>query len=46
MMAPNRKRRAVIDDSEDESSSGWDSDKLEEDDEVSKAESNLSEYEL
>jgi len=46
--APARRRRAVLDDSEDESSSGWDSDEAEEEskDQYAEEESDLSEYEL
>lgn len=46
--APARRRRAVLDDSEDESSSGWDSDESEEEskDQYVEEESDLSEYEL
>ena len=46
--APARRRRAVLDDSEDESSSGWDSDESEEEskDQYAEEESDLSEYEL
>ena len=46
--APARRRRAVLDDSDDESSSGWDSGESEEEskEQYAEEESDLSEYEL